>query len=102
MKVVIRNQEGLYLSRLRGQIAFVERREQAFVYDAEQDHVDDQLATVKAQYGWTWTAEPLDGPPCVAIGETTRRLFGIEADRPAGSGGRPDADQDLSVEQLSN
>ena len=95
MKVLIRNEQGQYLSRHRGQIAFVERREQAYVYDTEEDHVDDQLAIVKERYGWTWTAEPLDQPAMPVIGETTKRMFGIESGSSAQvAGGRSDADQE--------
>ena len=42
-------------------------------------------------------------PPLSAIGETTKRLFGIESGLPAQvAGGRPDADQDVSVERTNN
>jgi len=56
VNVVIKNEKGLYLSRARGDIAFVERRSRAFVYDYEQDKVEEQIRIVNEQHGchWTW------------------------------------------------
>jgi hypothetical protein len=57
MNVVIKNEEGKYLSRVRGEIAFVDRRSRAFVYDYEQDKVEEQIRIVSERHGYHWTWE---------------------------------------------
>lgn len=59
MKVVIRNGEGKFLSRFRGEISFVDRKSRAFVYDKEKDKVEEQLKTVNNRYGCNWTWEEI-------------------------------------------
>lgn len=60
MKVVIRNEEGSYLSLVRGQAAFVERKQRAIVYDLAADAVEEQLVIVKQTFGVDWTWEELE------------------------------------------
>jgi hypothetical protein len=59
MKVVIKDENGRFLSRVRGEIAFVDRKERAFVYDLNGDRVEDQLAIAKEKYDSEWSWEDL-------------------------------------------
>ena len=59
MKVVIKNADGRYLSMIRGEIAFVDRKERAFVYGLEEDRVEEQLAIVEKKFGGKWSWEEL-------------------------------------------
>jgi hypothetical protein len=57
MKVVIKNEGGQFLSRERGKIAFVDEIMRAFVYDYEEDKVEEQIRIVNDQHGCNWTWE---------------------------------------------
>ncbi len=59
MKVVIKNENGEYLSGIQGEITFVDRKERAYVYDYEEDKVEEQLAVAKGRFGYTWSWEEL-------------------------------------------
>ena len=65
MKVVITDGNRKYLSMVRGEIAFVERKERALVYDLEADSVQEQLAVVQTMFGGNWTWEPVGDTQCV-------------------------------------
>jgi len=68
MKVVIKNEEGKYLSSSQGKIIFVERITRAFVYDYEEDKVEEQLKIAKLQFGYAWNWENVgdaDGLLCL-------------------------------------
>jgi len=57
MKVVIKNEAGQFLGYAEGKIAFVDRKRRAYVYDYDEDKVEEQLRVVKAQHGCDWTWE---------------------------------------------
>lgn len=59
IKVVIKNEEGQYLSMVQGQISFVDRKQRAFVYNLEEDRVEEQLVIVAQQFGGKWSWEEL-------------------------------------------
>jgi len=59
MQVVIKNEEGQFLSRTLGEISFVERKERAFVYDLEEDRVEEQIQIVARKFGKIWSWEKL-------------------------------------------
>jgi len=61
MNVVIKNSEGQFLSRVRGEIAFVDRIQRAFVYDYEEDKIEEQIRTVNMQHHCKWTWEDVGG-----------------------------------------
>ncbi len=57
MKVVIKNSEGQFLSRVRGEIAFVDRKSRGFVYDYDKDKVEEQIKVVNNRFDCNWTWE---------------------------------------------
>ena len=81
IKVVIKNEDGQYLSMVRGEISFVDRKERAFVYDLEGDRVEKQLFVVEQEFGGKWSWEELgntqavDGLPKSKWDGQNRRLL---------------------------
>ena len=68
MKVVIKNAVGQYLSRERGEIAFVHDIMMAFVYEYEEDKVEEQIRIVNDRHACNWTWEDVgdaDGMLCL-------------------------------------
>jgi len=68
MKVVIKNAQGKYLSSSQGTIKFVDTIEQAFVYDYDNDKVEEQLSIAKSRFGFNWSWEDVgktDGLLCL-------------------------------------
>jgi hypothetical protein len=68
MKVVIKNDGGQFLSRERGEIAFVDDIMRAFVYDYEEDKIEEQIRIVNDRHGCEWTWEDVgdaDGMLCL-------------------------------------
>lgn len=58
--VVIRTEEGLYVGwGPDDTVALHHDPRDAFVYDTDVDHVESQIAVVRALYGKVWTAVPL-------------------------------------------
>ena len=60
MKVIIQNEDGQYLTRINGKIAFAESPRGAFVYDMERDRVAEQIDVVKLEFGAIWKAVPYE------------------------------------------
>ena len=58
--VVIRNEEGEYLTMVDGQIVFSRSPRGAFVYEMVRDRVVEQIAAVKVLLGCAWTAVPYE------------------------------------------
>ena len=59
MQVIIKDEHGKYLSMTQGHVTFVDRKERAFVYDLDEDRVEEQIAIVKRTYGAEWHWEEL-------------------------------------------
>jgi len=60
IKVLIVNEDGLYLAGTAAHWEFTEDRTKATVFDYVQDHVLEQLRLVKNAYGTVWIAVKLD------------------------------------------
>lgn len=59
-KVLIINEDGLYLSGTASHWEFTEERTRARVFDYIQDHVAEQLQLVRNAYQTIWIAVKLD------------------------------------------
>jgi hypothetical protein len=60
MKVLIVNQDGLYLAGTATEWEFTEDRSRAKVFDYLQDHVGDLINLVRKVHGMVWIAVKLD------------------------------------------
>ncbi len=58
--VVLRNREGKYLTGQTGAWSFIERIEQARVFDYVADHIPEQLDLLERNHGIALAALPLD------------------------------------------
>lgn len=59
-KVLIVNEEGLYLAGTATHWEFTEERLRARVFDYERDHVAEQIRLVRRAHGAVWVAVKLD------------------------------------------
>lgn len=60
-KVVVRRDNGKYMTCAHGQNGWSDDRERAWVFDYTADGIGLQLQEVEIRYGAKWTAEVVDG-----------------------------------------
>jgi len=80
MNVVIKNGQGQFLSRVSGEIAFVDERMRAFVYDYEEDKVEEQIRIVNSRHGCNWKWEGVGDAEGMLLGLPKTPYVSEEAD----------------------
>ncbi len=74
MKVVIKNEDGQYPTGCQGRPMLSPRIQRAFVYDYEEDKVEEQICLARERFGLNWTWEDVgDGKGLLCLPKTPYR-----------------------------